>query len=123
MTDTAEYWQDVKTHREPNSFYHAKGVNCGHKHNIDTIYRDDVTCYACLNIIEIDNITMKEGKAPPTYYMTASARKRYNENKAFDAIHGTCSCGGRWTVRVNRLSKSSFLGCTNYPKCKKSKSI
>lgn len=35
----------------------------------------------------------------------------------------SCSCGGNLVVRKNKANGNKFLGCTNYPKCTKTKSI
>jgi len=125
LSDTAEYWWDIKRHRESNSFRHAKGVNCGHNHNtIDTEYIEDVECNACKRIIKEGNtIGMKEGKAPEMYYMSNSEKKHYRKQKLFIETYGKCLCGCNWQIRKNKISGQEFLGCVNYPKCKNTKSI
>ncbi len=37
--------------------------------------------------------------------------------------HGYCSCGQRWTVRINSKDQSKFLGCKSYPKCRNTKKL
>lgn len=125
LPDTAEYWWDVKSHfHTPNMFRHAKNVKCGHNHNaMDTEYIGDVECRACLKIIKEEQIIMKEGKAPETYYLSNKEKKRYNARKRFNEQHGTCSCGSDWTIRKNKSTNQEFLGCSNYPICKNTKSL
>lgn len=128
LSDTAEYWQDVKRksmYFGGNEFRHAKGVECGHNHNImDTEYIDDVECNACKRIIQEGKaIGMIEGKAPETYYMSNKEKKDYNRQKIFNEQHGKCPCGSIWVIRQNTKDKKKFLGCLQYPKCKNTKSI
>lgn len=56
MTDTAEYWNDIKDHFRNRSskrvFIHYKGLNCGHFHVKETIKMKDVDCYACKELIK-----------------------------------------------------------------------
>ena|SRR5688572_3007005 len=37
--------------------------------------------------------------------------------------YGKCNCGGFMVKRQNREDKSYFLGCSMYPKCKKTKPL
>ena len=125
MTDTAEYWHDVKAHRPQNDFYHAKGLDCNHRHHVETEYLADVTCHACLRILKDDpnRVEMKDGNAPKYYYLTKAGAKRARKHDAFVEKHGKCSCGCNWVVRTNKSNGAEFLGCSNYPKCKGTKSI
>jgi ssDNA-binding Zn-finger/Zn-ribbon topoisomerase 1 len=125
MPDTAEYWFDVKSKRTSNMFRHAKGVICGHNHNTkDTEYIDDVECHACIKIIKEGNTAnLLNGKAPETYYMSKIEKKLYNKRKAFILTYGKCDCGANWKIRENKEKKIQFLGCANYPNCKKTKSL
>ena len=66
---------------------------------------------------------LKEGPAPETFYMSKRGAKQFKKAKAFNELHGKCSCGCPWTIRKNRSSNQEFLGCSNYPKCKNTKSI
>lgn len=124
LPDSAEYWWDVKRNRSsgPNTFFHAKGLDCGHNHNVETAYIDDVTCYACKKIIaENPPDNMKPGPAPEAYYLRGKDRTRYFARKAFIEQHGHCSCGYDWAIRTNSKDRTQFLGCSNYPKCRKTK--
>lgn len=57
LSDTAEYWQDVKKYRENKKvFIHIKNIDCGHYHVIESKNLEDIDCYACKKIIENDPI-------------------------------------------------------------------
>ena len=54
MTDTAEYWNDIKNRRRypRHVFTHLMGVDCGHYHvKESTVYRD-IDCHACRKLIK-----------------------------------------------------------------------
>ncbi len=125
LPDTAEYWWDAHKNYGGNMFRHAKGVECGHNHNImDTIYIEDVECRACIKIITEDKPEgLLLGKAPETYYMSHKEKKDRNKKKKFIEQYGICPCGCNWQIRKNKTSRQEFLGCVNYPKCKNTKSI
>lgn len=60
LSDTAEYWNDVKKYRGwygVTGFWHAKGCKCGHFHKNETRYISEVDCKACLKVLsEMGNI-------------------------------------------------------------------
>ena len=37
--------------------------------------------------------------------------------------YGNCLCGGVYVLRTNKTKQHHFLGCTNFPKCKRTKQI
>ena len=129
LPDTAEYWQDVKGgFRIPNGFRHAKDVDCGHNHNIETEYFNDVDCHACKKIISEnrpDNLL--DGDAPEFYYYSKTyakkMRKAKKEREEFNLKHGVCECGSGLVLRINKAKNQQFLGCSKYPNCKKTKSL
>jgi hypothetical protein len=43
--------------------------------------------------------------------------------KKIEPEFGFCHCGGILTLRTNRQDGNKFLGCLNYPKCKRTQSI
>lgn len=51
MTDTAEYWNDVKRSSFTPSYTHLNGLVCGHFHKYDTDKLANVNCKGCLDII------------------------------------------------------------------------
>lgn len=132
LSDTAEYWWDVKSHHlyTGRHFLHNPNHKCSHYNpssgNIaTTIYIDDINCFECLENIKnglASTEGLKEGKAPETFYMTKKGKKAYNKQKAIDDKYGKCSCGCSWVIRINNRNKSEFLGCSNYPTCKNTKS-
>jgi ssDNA-binding Zn-finger/Zn-ribbon topoisomerase 1 len=36
---------------------------------------------------------------------------------------GACKCGGKFVLRQNRKNKEYFYGCSNYPKCTKTREV
>ncbi len=54
MTDTAEYWNDVKarTRRSKRVFTHVQGLECGHYHVQESVHANDIDCYACIKLIK-----------------------------------------------------------------------
>lgn len=36
---------------------------------------------------------------------------------------GACKCGGKFVLRQNRKNKEYFYGCSNYPKCTKTRKV
>lgn len=124
LSDTAEYWDDVKRTRYPYSgkhFIHIPDSTCGHikpaTGNTDTsVFLNDINCYACLQLLKINgNIYgLKEG----------ISRKKQSEidKEKYRLRFGKCECGSHFVERINKQTNQKFLGCSSYPKCKKTKS-
>ena len=55
LSDTAEYWQDVKRRDYKYVFTHIKGKECGHYRIAESDELNDIDCFACKKIIENDN--------------------------------------------------------------------
>lgn len=131
LSDTAEYWQDVKNKRPYNGrhFRHHPNYSCSHINAMTgntstTPYIEDINCFECIEEIKRGNIDgLIEGKAPEDYYLSNSGKKAYRKQKAFDDKHGLCPCGSRLTIRKNRKNNTDFLGCLQYPKCKNTKPL
>lgn len=125
LPDGAEYWWKDHSFHQPNDFRHAINVECGHNHNTpDTPYIGDLECHACKKIVqETKPEWMIEGNAPEMFYMSIREKKAYRKRKAFNEKHGICDCGCDLQIRVNKKNGQEFLGCINYPTCKKTKSI
>ena len=128
LTDTAEYWQDVKKNYPyvgPN-FHHIPNADCGHRHLFEAKRLGNVNCYACLELIKNGYAHgLEEGE-----YMTKGEKKRKNAKDRVkqkiletEKQYGKCVCSGRWVTRQNKSTQESFLGCSNYPKCKCTKKI
>ena len=121
MTDTAEYWNDVKGgFSSKHIFTHAKGFDCGHFHVHESSMLNQIDCYAC-----------KE-KMPEEM---RSQFELYTENRAKQLVFNSqqkgikklpdnpvCTCGYVMIKRTNRQG-ADFFGCSHYPKCKCTKSI
>jgi hypothetical protein len=124
MSDTAEYWWDVKSRQvyTGRNFTHIPNSTCGHikvatGNTTTSEYLNDINCFACLKLIkENGNIyELKEGISKREQSEIDREKHRFR--------FGKCECGSPMTKRVNQKSKQEFLGCCNYPKCKKTKVI
>lgn len=131
LSDTAEYWWDVKN-RTPYSgknFRHHTNYACSHINHITgntatTPYIEDINCYECIEEIKRGNKEgLIEGKAPEDYYLSNAGKKAYRKQKAFNDKYGLCPCGSIWAIRKNSKTGNEFLGCLQYPKCKNTKPI
>ena len=123
MSDTAEYWADVKSSNHIYmgiDFTHIPNSNCGHfrKGNSDSSkYLNDINCFACLELIKQNgNIYgLKEG--------TSKREQSKIDKEKYRFRFGKCECGQPLRERINSITKAKFLGCFNYPECKKTYSI
>mgnify|MGYP006373230459 CR=1 FL=1 len=126
LPDTAEYWWDVKSHRPymGTQFYHIPNADCGHRHLNLAIKLGDVNCHSCLKLIESGfEHQLPEGK---TDFRSKGQRKRdkiAEKVKIEQEKLGKCTCGCWRVKRTNKLSGNIFLGCSNYPKCKLTKTL
>lgn len=113
LTDTTEYWWDVKNHFENKrpAFTHIKGYDCGHFHVHETKKLTQVDCYACLKHIE----------NTPELKQRLEQSKQSKEQYKFR--FGKCECGSPMCERKNKSTGEIFLGCTQYPKCKHTRAV
>ena len=121
MTDTAEYWEDVKRNYPyiGPDYYHIPGYDCGHRHLYEAKKLGDVNCNACLKAIKEGYVhNLPEGKT-----LSKSEKKRLSAIKKQEELYGKCSCGHLREIRVNITTKVKFLGCSDYPKCKLTTSL
>jgi ssDNA-binding Zn-finger/Zn-ribbon topoisomerase 1 len=122
LTDTAEYWWDIKN-RTPylgRDFVHIPNSTCGHikkeTRNTDTSeYLNDINCYACLKLIEENGNVygLKEGISKRQQSAIDKEKNRFR--------FGKCECGSPMCERKNSKTGEKFLGCLQYPKCKKTR--
>lgn len=63
LSDTAEYWQDVKRRDYKHVFTHIKGKECGHYHVAESDELIDIDCFACKKLIESDDTLKNTLKA------------------------------------------------------------
>jgi len=125
MTDTAEYWWDIKrkSFNPPKiTMVHIKDSKCIHINHVTgntetSNYLNDITCYNCLKMIKHNgNIyNLVEGVSPNQQSIIDKEKYRFR--------FGKCECGSPMCERTNKSTGIKFLGCTNFPKCKKTKSI
>jgi ssDNA-binding Zn-finger/Zn-ribbon topoisomerase 1 len=100
LPDSAEYWWDVKGHNrswQPR-YLHLTGKPCGKTTGGETDNLDDVSCRHCKKTEQFKKLLALD--TPPK-----------------------CTCGYTMTKRVNSVTKQSFWGCRNYPKCKNTKPL
>jgi len=127
LSDTAEYWQDVKRSRMPymgTDYYHIPNADCGRKHWHEAKAIDDVNCSDCLKLIAKGyEHNLPDGK---TDFRSNGEKKRQakaeKQKIELDKL-GKCSCGCQRVKRTNKSDGKIFLGCSNYPKCKKTSSF
>ena len=121
LSDTAEYWwNEPRMPYMGKQFVHIPNSTCGHINpntgNTDiSEYLNDVNCYACLKLLEQNgNIYgLKEGISKREQSRIDKEKHRFR--------YGKCECGSPMTIRKNSKTGEQFLGCVNYPKCKKTK--
>lgn len=131
LSDMAEaWWREPNFGYEGRHFYHIPNSTCGHikpqtGNTSTTPYIGDINCFACIELLKggFNRVGLIEGNAPPTYYMSIKEKKRYNKQETFNKLHGKCECGSIMKIRINTKTKEEFLGCIQYPKCKKTKTI
>lgn len=138
MSDTAEYWWDVKAKRHYHgpTFRHAHGYDCSHLkwcNNRVTKYLLDVNCHECVKAIGEGLVQgLLEGNEPPH---KTRKKKKNKKTKALEQTivnapspptvnYGSCpKCGSGWRERTNSKTGEKFLGCSKYPNCKTSKPL
>ena len=121
MSDTAEDWFYYDYPRMPymgRQFTHIPNSECGHIHKATgntrtSEYLNDINCFACLELIKQNgNIyNLKEGISRIQQSEIDKEKHRFR--------FGKCECGSPLCERLNTKTKVKFLGCSNYPKCKK----
>lgn len=127
MSDTAEYWNDIKRPYTGPDYYHIPGAECGHRHLYEAKYIDQVNCKGCLQLL-------KDGIAHTL--KSAEQHKKDDDNKEKSRVgnikkqwlkkypnNPVCACGFVMIERVNRFDGNKFWGCSNYPNCKNTKSL
>jgi hypothetical protein len=131
LSDTAEYWQDVKAYRvQKPVFTHKSGLDCGHFHKHETKKNKKVTCYACIKLLGTEpkckvckdsQITDEDWKTKDTHTFTCKGcnQVRTKIGKAPEPVNNDCECGGKMIIRSNTKTGEKFKGCSNYPACKK----
>ena len=124
LSDTAEYWLDVKSHHPymGRHFIHIPRSTCGHINhhtgNVDTSeYLNDINCFACLDLIK------QNGNIYNLKEVISKRQQREIDREKHKFRFWKCECGSPMCERVNKKTGEKFLGCLQYPKCKKTKSI
>jgi hypothetical protein len=99
MTDTAEYWWDVKRnypYTGPN-YYHIPNFECGHRHLFVAKFVDEVNCHECKQALKngfVHNLLSSE-----EHQKRIEQRKQDKlKNLKLKSIHHhpnnpICSCG------------------------------
>jgi hypothetical protein len=132
LTDTAEYWNDLKEQRNRIhfSFTHLKRKDCGYYHKYETEKVGDVDCYACIKLFtDEERVKYKKVQRKREMNRQKKIRKKNNRilrkylNKQKDIDFPFCICGKPMIKRVNKKIGEKFWGCWDYPKCKHTRSI
>ena len=114
LSDTAEYWQDVREYftNRRRTFVHILGVDCGHHHGNETLRLRYVDCHACRKLY-LENEDLRERvnkrfrKSRSRWVKAQLAkigRNKYSGKCGGCSIHVDASCGllqrkkGRWRV-------------------------
>ena len=87
LTDTAEYWIDVKRPSTKRVFIHIKGVDCGHYHVAESNELHDIDCFTCKKIIKSDlelknNLEQNNGKRRKKWENKRKNKKGYKLNSS-----------------------------------------
>lgn len=128
MSDTAEYWFDVKNRRPYNGpdYYHIPGFECGHRHLYEAKYVSDVNCKQCKAAIAKGHPHgLKSDEQKEIDQANRERSKRLNLIKGWKQKYPhnpDCSCGFVMLERTNKSNGQTFYGCSQYPKCKNTKS-
>ena len=130
LSDTAEYWWDIKNKQYKHTFTHIKGIDCGHYHVYETEVLDNIDCYACKKLIS-DDLELKERlRIINDEFLLKEEKKKLNKLKQAkensvrkNRKNPICSCGYVFVKRTNHKNRNEFWGCFNYPSCKNTKSI
>jgi hypothetical protein len=122
LSDTAEYWQDVKRPYSGPDYYHVPGFPCGHKHLFEAKYIDEVNCRACKKAIaaglEHTLKSAEQHKIDDANKAQAKLLNRIKDAKKRHPNNPLCSCGFPMIERKNRSTGQQFKGCYNFPECK-----
>lgn len=129
LSDTAEYWQDVKASfgRTKHKFTHVPNFDCGHFHIRDAQYINEVDCYACKKALEegLEHSLKSEQQFKDKIENRRQQKANKQKKKAIKKLPNNpiCSCGFVMIKRSNSTSHAKFWGCSQYPICKQTKSI
>ena len=116
LPDTAEYWNDIKEsfNRVKPIFAHIPDADCGHYHVRNAKRLGDVSCHACLRMIDKGY----DHKLKPGVTLSRGQKKQIREIKKQEKMYGRCSCGALRISRTRHKDGKKFLGCSKYPECK-----
>lgn len=112
MSDTAEYWRDIKSNSSylGPDYFHIPDAKCGYRHLFVAKKLGDVNCKGCLKLIAEGYVpNLPEGK---------TLSKAEKISLAQRALYGTCKfCGSILVLRYNPAKGKQFLGCSQFPRC------
>jgi len=109
---------------------HAIGVECKQPRNIEVKIFKDITCPRCRQLLKSDDELRKtfDALTPPEVIVKIPEKPyffNYNNGKKSKELitqaYLTCNCGSKLKVRINKSTRTQFLGCSDYPICKKTK--
>ena len=132
MTDTAEYWQDVKKKSAyvGVQYSHIPDIDCGHRHLHETSIIKNINCNACKKLLTpeiikvLNDASVKEIANKDRALMRREKKARSKRKKRIIKLNLIpCICTHSMAIRTNHMTNEQFYGCTNYPVCKHTKSI
>lgn len=105
---------------------HAIGVECKQPRNIEVKILKDITCPRCRQLLKTDDGLRKtfDALTPPDVIMKVPEKSyfwNYVNSHKKSATYSICECGRLLKIRTNSKTKQKFLGCSNYPICKRTK--
>ncbi len=127
LSDTAEYWWDVKRPYMGPEYYHIPGFECGRKHWNEAKYIHQVNCTECKEAIKSGyNHNLKTKEQYEADIAKQELERRDKAIKKWIRAHPSnpmCPCGFIFVKRSNRSTREQFWGCCQYPRCKNTKQI
>jgi len=126
MSDTAEYWFDIKNRHVYTGpdYYHIPDFDCGHKHWFEAKFIDEVNCNSCKKALQ-DGLehnlkSVEDHKRHDANKLLQRANNIKNKWKQKYPNNPDCpSCGFVMIEKVNKSNGNKFWGCCQFPNCKK----
>lgn len=123
LSDTAEYWNDIKSSSNRYHPTHASVARCHLSNGTVSNNPDDVDCWYCKKLMTDEVKAEMLKKHENNLRNRARSEKHKQEKKAKKLGQGICTCGKAMIKRQNSKDKTYFKGCTNYPICKHTEPI
>lgn len=129
LSDTAEYWSDVKNRKPYNGpdYYHIPNYDCGHKHYFEAKFIDEVNCSECKKaLIEGLKHNLKSVEQHKAHDANLELQRKNNAKHKWKQKYPNspiCECGFPMLERTNKNKGTKFYGCSQFPNCTNTQSI